>query len=88
LDLTKDTGLKIELQGQLDQPWVITRRRDAAEVAWINDLTGRRVNERRIQIAVRCVEVHLIEEIEEFCAELNALRFTKRKAPDDREGSH
>ena len=38
-----------------------------------------------IEIAVRVVEVDLIEKVEELRAELNTLRFAKWKAPDDRE---
>ena len=35
----KEWCLEIELQSELDQPWVVARRRDASEIAGIGDLT-------------------------------------------------
>ena len=66
----KSRGLEVELHCKLNQPWVVARRGDAAEVAWINDLTSSGINYGGVEIAARGVEVNSIEEVEELCAEL------------------
>lgn len=76
---------EIELHCKLNQSRVIARRSDAAEVAWINDLTSSGINYGGVEIAVRCVEVNLIEEVEEFGSKFNALRFAEPKPLDERE---
>ena len=64
--------LKIELHRELNQSRVITRCGDAAEIAGINNLS-RVINDGGVEIAVRCVEVNLIEEVEEVSAKLDIL---------------
>ena len=44
----RPVGLEVELQCQLNQSRVVARRGDAAEIAWIDDLSCNRVNSRRI----------------------------------------
>jgi hypothetical protein len=56
---------EIELQCELNQPWIITRRDDAPEVAGIIDLPCVLVNGGGgIEVADGVVEVDLIEQVE------------------------
>ena len=69
----KRRGLEVELQCKLNQPRVVARRCDAAEVAGIDDLTSSGINYSGVEIADRIGKVYVVEEIEELGAELNVL---------------
>src|SRR5712691_5162862 len=75
---------KVELQSELDSPWVVARRDDASKVTRIEDLprcgvdTAARGNEG-IQVADRIGEVRVIEQIEELSAKFEIARFGQRK---------
>src|SRR6266481_1791413 len=75
---------KVELQTKLNNPWIVARGDDAAEVASIEDLPGRGVNaaargNESIQVADRIGEVRVIEQIEEFSAKFEIARFGQRE---------
>jgi hypothetical protein len=52
---------EIELQCELNQPRVIARRDDAAEVAGVNNLSGVLIRKGGVEVADRVAEVDVIE---------------------------
>ncbi len=64
---------EIELQGELNQPRVIARRGDAAEIAGVNNLSGVLINGGGVEVADGVIEVDVIEQVEELGAELDVL---------------
>ena len=71
-------ALVIELQGELNEPWIVARRDDAPEIAGSLDLAGLWINGSargvyRVKVADRIGKVYVIKKVEELCAELNVL---------------
>ena len=68
---------KIELQSELDQPWIVARRGDATEISRVaSDLASRRIERCRrdgVEVADRICEIDVIEEVEELGAEFDVL---------------
>ena len=74
--------LKIELQRELDQTRIVACRRNASEIARVDNVSGVSTNNCGVEITVRITQVHLIEKIKKLGAELDALGFAKFEAPD------
>ena|ERR1041384_1327336 len=80
--------LVVELNRELNEARVIAGGNNSSEVSWINDSTSIRIKAARrgncVEVADGIRKIDLIEQVEEFSAQLEILRFTKRKALDDR----
>jgi hypothetical protein len=58
----------------LNQPWIVARRDDAAEIAGVDDLPGVRIDAADgVEVTGWIGKVHVIEEIKELGAELDVL---------------
>src|SRR5436853_7283831 len=82
-------SLIVELECELDDSRIVARRDDATERAGIDDLAGHRVNaaarrQNRVEVADGICEIHLIQQVEELCAELEVLRLGELESFDDR----
>ena len=68
---------EIELQRKLNQPRVVARRSDAAEIAGVDDsavcIKAATGGSESVEVADWVREVDLIEKIEELCAEFDVL---------------
>ena len=69
------TNSEIELHRELNDARVVARRNDASEIAWVDDLSGRieACCWYGVEVADRIGKVHLIEQVEDFCAEFDIL---------------
>src|SRR5690349_19508498 len=80
----------IEFERELDDSRVVARRDDATERAGVDDLAGHRVDlaARRqdgVEVADGVRQIHMVEQVEELCAELDVLRLGDLEPLDDRE---
>src|SRR5688500_6864970 len=88
MDLT--TPSKAHFQHELNESRVVTRRNNAAEVAWIGNLAAARINRAAgrfdsIEIADRVGEIDPVKEIEELRTQLEIPGLTDAEVPGDRQ---
>ena len=77
-------GLVVELQDELDEARVVTRRCDASKVPGTHNLASSGIKASRrgdcVEVADGIGEIDVVKQVEHFGAKLDVLRFVELKA--------